>query len=135
MKTPGRCVAALIVLTGAATAASAQDWLVTPAPAIPLHIPISPARPSATPPPVILAPAPTRTPLSVDEIRRLIDPYHLTGRPTPLRRPLEVQPVSLPSMQLVPFAMTGSAGSPPNRLYAVPVVAFPNIPITWLLGF
>ena len=118
------------LLSGAAAPALAQDWLVTPPPGVPLHVPATPppaavvpapaAPPTVAPPPVATAPAATHRP--PNELQRLLDPYGIAHGPASA-------PV-LPSLPLWPVVDSASP-----RMLAPPLVAFPHIPVTWLLGF
>ena len=123
-----------VLLCGAAAPARGQDWLVTPQPGVPLHVPAtSPppallqapaAPPTMTQPPVSTPPAATyRLP---NELQRLLDPYGIGHPPAAMQG---VPPV-LPSLPLWP-----AGDSTSRRLFAPPVVAFPHIPVAWLLGF
>src|SRR5579871_4061545 len=65
--------------------AIAQDWLVSPAPSIPLHVPLQPPSATAPAPAAPGLPAPVVPAVAVphypDAIQRLLDPYGLSNRP------------------------------------------------------
>lgn len=120
---------AAIVLLAFAGSASAQDWMVTPPPAVPLHVePLTPAPP---PPPPATGPtvrsAPTHDeaqPRTSDPIRRLLDPYGLDARPYSRVPAPEAARTRLPSFWLV-VPWTGSLVSSTSRILPVSTARLP----------
>ncbi|HZT75156.1 MAG TPA: hypothetical protein VFA27_00760 [Vicinamibacterales bacterium] len=133
---------------GCAAPAFSQDWLISPTPAIPLHVPVTPPPSQAVaPPPAVVLPTPAppspvvlRAP---DALQRLLDPYGLAIRPTSVTPPPSAPP--LPAASIAPGVMwtvppDGSSAMwrravAPTQFVAPPLVAFPTVPVTWLLGF
>lgn len=77
-----RIIATVLLGVGlvGAGSASAQEWMISPAPTLPLHaVTLAPPAPPPSPPPSLRAPLPPMTVASrkQDEIRRLLDPYGL----------------------------------------------------------
>ena len=114
-----------VVIGLAAATASAQDWLVSPPPAIPLHVPIAPPAAGSQPP---IAESGGITPSSApgSGATHAIGPARGGTPPAASLPPLP----PLPSFPLTPLAWNGAP-----RTTAPPVIAFPQIPITWLFGF
>ncbi len=134
-----RCGWLAVGLVLAAAPVRAQDWLVTPAPAVPLHVPAVPTPPSPLPPmpPAVVIPAPAPAASHPpDAVQRLLDPYGLglTLRSSATHPP---SPPLLPSVALsaAPNSARRIDEAASRRTNAPPLVAFPNIPIAWLLGF
>ncbi len=120
-----------LALASFATPAVAQDWLVNPAPLVPLHVPALtspvPAIPPA-PPIHVVPPEPQgvvdRTP---DPIGRMLNPYGVSRRPASIARP-SATPVPLPSVALPPDSALNV------RPFATPIVKLPLIPVGWPFG-
>ncbi len=103
MKVAVSCVVGVAMVIACGRAATAQEWMTTPTPAVPLHpVTLTPSAPPPAPPPVLTAPAPSPEagPRPDDPIRRFVDPYGLTNRPS---SPSTAQPAPLPRFWLVPL--------------------------------
>lgn len=119
MKTAVWSVLAVAGVLAFAGTASAQDWMVTPTPAMPLHVmPAPPAAPAPAAPPA----GPTATPppthsnppaMANDPVRRLLDPYGLSDRRYSVSPAPDAQPMPLSSFWLVvPWKGTLQADRP-----------------------
>ena len=132
MKFTSVAIAVLGVGLIGAGPASAQEWMISPTPAVPLHTmamtPPAPSQPS--PPPAWSAPLPPAAivPHTRDEIRRLLDPYGLNQEPT--------SAATVPDpVRILPSVPLNRPTAMPQNLLEPPVVAFPQFPVTWLFGF
>jgi hypothetical protein len=132
MNPAGACASSALALALFAAPAVAQDWLVSPAPLVPLHVPALTSPPPAGPPMPssrVAVPEPRegvgRTP---DPIRQMLDPYGLSTRPASVVRPSDVR-APLPSVTLPPDSALNGRPAP------VAIVRLPLIPLAaWPLG-